>query len=170
MSTPEISISVATYEHDKFPTTFFYDSWIRSFRGTWERLVGRDLEDLANSRASYHGFMSGQIKPHLESGVLLFAHPTTQPEIVLGWICGTVSQTQTVVHYTYVKKPFRQQGLATLMFERLEEVCQQKNRHNSPVLQSCPTPWDSWKRSAWKKKYPHRQLVLNPSLLFRPRQ
>lgn len=49
------------------------------------------------------------------------------PEQVFGWICSEMQDGNQVLHFAYVRKPFRQLGIASRLFEKA-----------FPKLKACP--------------------------------
>jgi GNAT superfamily N-acetyltransferase len=59
-------------------------------------------------------FMSGhhrRIEDALKRGVVLVAHPEDDEGQILGWCAGEKAGDVGVVHYVYVKRPFRRMGI-----------------------------------------------------------
>lgn len=105
----EIELRVAKPED----LNFIFATWLKSYRHssqfarrisntvffTWhhkviERLIGRGAQ-------------------------ISVAHPKGEPDVILGYGCAELFDGQPVVHFIYVKKPFRRMGVATKLLEGL---------------------------------------------------
>lgn len=87
---------------------FVYATWLRSYRH-----ASQFAKKISNT--TYYTWHHRVVERILsrEGAKLLIAHPKEDPELILGYIC-TEKQPDgmEVVHYCYVKKTFRQLGVA----------------------------------------------------------
>ena len=88
---------------------FIADSWRRSYDDSpWARCPGGLRE--------YISTQSQVIQQCLKTSDVVVAHPVEPdnvPTQIMGWMC----YRGTVVHYVYVKAPFRRQGIGTALVE-----------------------------------------------------
>ncbi len=89
---------------------FVATSWLRSY-GDHGRAVrgvhaGRDMEDYAPV-----------IDKLLRRCTTVIAHNADSPQHIIGWACIEATGNSGVVHYVYVKRPYRRNGFAGAMLE-----------------------------------------------------
>lgn len=80
---------------------FVTSSWLKSFRGS------AMFKGIPNE--SYYRDHQNLIKDILVRADTLIAANPEDEEQILGWIC---TEHETVMHYIYVKEPFRHLGIA----------------------------------------------------------
>lgn len=92
---------------------FITNSWLRSLRNAPQ------VQGIPNNTYYYqHHKLLEQLIPR--SVVLVICNENDEDQI-LGWCCAEVVDTALVVHYVYIKHPFRKLGLATRLVKLLEE-------------------------------------------------
>ena len=125
---------------------FITSSWLRSFRD------GYLVRSIPNTVYYYQHHKI--LEALLPRSVVLIACNEENPDQILGWICAEVVDTALVIHYMYVKQPFRKFGIAKRLVGILEES-------ESPpavmVTHSTPISRPIIKDKGW---------VYNPYLLF----
>lgn len=98
---------------------FIFATWLRSYRHS-SNFARKISNDIFYKR---HHMVIDLILKRTGSTVLV-AHPIGEPDVILGYL---VSETQNidalpVVHYTYVKRSFRQMGIAKALWKGLEDT------------------------------------------------
>lgn len=108
---PFLETEVAFRPAEKGDLDFIFNSWLESFRASWEfkEVNGRD----------YWPGMRGVINRILQRTRCTIAHNPADPEQILGWAC---IELGPVIHYIYVKGPFRKKGLAKMMLRGLKAL------------------------------------------------
>lgn len=90
---------------------FILDSWLKSYRTSpWAGVV-------RNHR--YHEETRGTIEDLLGRGAKLTVASAPDTGRVLGWVCHESKQDVLVIHYIYVKDPFRKLGVGKSLIESL---------------------------------------------------
>lgn len=86
---------------------FVYDSWMKSWRlSKWAGVIPNHL---------YYDTQRTLIDDLFARGMqVVIAHPSDQPDVILGYAAGEVKDGQTVLHYVYVKDPFLGLGIDSL--------------------------------------------------------
>lgn len=96
---------------------FIFATWLRSYRhaSAFARKISNEVY------FARHHMVIDLILKRAGSKVSV-AHPRGEPDVILGYV---VSEKQPdgedVVHYTYVKKSFRQMGVASALWKNLEK-------------------------------------------------
>ena len=85
---------------------FIMDSWQRSFSRSPFAGVVPNSKWLENSRALVTSLLARGAK------VVVACNPEDEDQI-LGWACAEQDEYKCVVHYVYVKDPYRKDGLST---------------------------------------------------------
>lgn len=83
--------------------SFIYATWLRSYRHS-----SQFAKNIPNEvYFKYHHMAIDRIAER--GGRFYVAHALGDPDTILGFIC---SEGPTLVHYCYIKKPFRAMGIA----------------------------------------------------------
>ena len=88
-------------------------SWLKSFRD------GYMVRGIPNNTYYYNHHKI--LEALLPRGIVLVACNEEDPNQILGWCCAEVVDTALVIHYIYVKHPFRKFHIATKMVNLLLE-------------------------------------------------
>lgn len=97
--------------------SFIFATWLRSYRhsSTFAKKISNDIY------YARHHLVIDLILKRPGSKVLV-AHPKDEPDVILGYV---VTEKQPdgadIVHYTYVKKAFRQMGIAGALWKDLSK-------------------------------------------------
>jgi len=109
VSTLPVEIRRAT----KRDIPFITSSWLKSFRdGYWARGIPNNI---------YYYNQHKILEQLLPKGIVLVACNEQDPDQILGYVCAEVVDTALVIHYMYVKHPFRKFGIATKLVMLLEQ-------------------------------------------------
>jgi len=108
---PELASLTAFREPVPADIKFVGDSWLRSFRDSpWAGVVGNnDYFD------TYHRTIE---QLFARGAKLLVACQVNDPAHILGWICTEPVKGGTAVHYLFVKRWYREKGLASELIRR----------------------------------------------------
>jgi ribosomal protein S18 acetylase RimI-like enzyme len=96
---------------------FIFATLLRSYRhaSTFARKISNEVF------YKYHHMFLDQCLKRPESKVMV-AHPKNDPNVILGYILSeTRADGEEVVHYTYVKKSFREMGVARALWATLDK-------------------------------------------------
>jgi len=97
--------------------SFIYATMLRSYRhaSTFARKISNEV-----FYKYHHMFLEAYFK---RNGSRVFvAHPKGSPDVILGYLLTEKREDGTdVIHYTYVKKSFRQMGVAKALWGLLED-------------------------------------------------
>jgi hypothetical protein len=112
----------------KADEAFIYDTWLTGVkRGTYEAKRIRDR--------TYYTRRHALIERILARGAIaLIAHPTGDPDTILGCVVAETGQDRPLLHWCYVKLPWRRLGIATAL------ILAAVPDPNSAVF----TTWTSW--------------------------
>ena len=107
--------SVFVRSASKEDVPFITSSWLRSFRegGSFCKRVPNNIY------YHYHHKIMEQLLPR---SYVLVATNESDPNHILGWLCGEIVDTVPVVHYVYVKAPMRRFGIAKHLFEAFTDT------------------------------------------------
>lgn len=121
---------------------FILDSWLRSARGVGDNA---HMNNAVYYGEAGYGFRDECVKKLKGGFVTVACNPSDQDQII-GWMAWGPG----VLHYIYVKQPFRQMGIATKLVT-----------YGFPAFGSSPTVTSSIGRfqREWAKKY---NLVFDP--------
>ena len=95
---------------------FIFSTWLKSYRyaSTFARKISNDIY------YKRHHLVIDLILKRAGSTVLV-AHPVGEPNVILGYL---VTERQPdgedVIHFTYIKKSFRQMGVARALWKGLD--------------------------------------------------
>ena len=90
--------------------------------------------------------------------------PGVAAQQILGWICAFPAQETLVLHYAYVKHPFRGHGIARMLFRHVRSLYPDgvvTFTHKSPIFWK----WEK-DREPFFKKVQEWGFVYHPYLLF----
>lgn len=88
---------------------FVFSTWLRSYRH-----ASKFAKKISN--AVYYKWHPQVIERILTRGGQIYvAHLENDPDVILGYVC-LETQDKLVVHYLYVKKAFRNMGVAKMLF------------------------------------------------------
>lgn len=93
---------------------FITSSWLKSFRD------GYFARGIPNTTYYYHHHRI--LEQLLPRGITLVVCNEEDPDQILGWCNAEVVDTALVLHYVYIKHPFRKFGLAKRVVELLLET------------------------------------------------
>jgi ribosomal protein S18 acetylase RimI-like enzyme len=97
---------------------FIFATWLRSYRHA-SQFARKISNEIFYSR---HHLVIDLILKRNGSKVLV-AHPKGEPDVILGYV---VTETQpdgaNVLHYSYVKKSFRQMGIAKALWKDMNST------------------------------------------------
>ena len=96
---------------------FIFATWLKSYRhaSTFARKISNEIY------YSRHHLVIDLILKRGGSKVYV-AHPRGEPDVILGYMVTEVQPDDTaVMHYTYVKKSFRQMGIARSLWALLDK-------------------------------------------------
>lgn len=105
-------------------------SWVHSYRSSdWARLMhpstyGRTQRVIAEALLAQVTAANGPAR-------LVVACASDDPDMVYGWVCGEAQPRRTVLHYIWVKPPFRQQGIGAAL------VVEFMRRHGADQTAPC---------------------------------
>lgn len=92
---------------------FVVHSWLHSYASTGAK---------ASSSSVYWDHHPNLVKAALGRSSVLVACPDDDPESILGWICIDRVGKHGLIHYVYVKHPFRRLGIASALLAPLRPV------------------------------------------------
>jgi hypothetical protein len=101
--------------NDDTDLNFVYDSWIRSYK------VKLSPNSFNDEEREYKAKMRKRIDDLISRGAMFqVACDPEEPSTIFGWCCFTVIGDVPVLHYVYVKKPFRGQHIVRRLLEGLK--------------------------------------------------
>lgn len=92
---------------------FIIDSWLKSY-------AEKGIE--FSSKESYFKSYPQFIKDIIESSYLYIVCLPEDSDTILGWMCFEPRNNQYILHYIYVKHPFRKFGIAKYLFKIYEKI------------------------------------------------
>jgi ribosomal protein S18 acetylase RimI-like enzyme len=110
---PEIEIRGAYLED----VNFIFATMLKSYRhaSTFARKISNEV-----FYKYHHAFLDSCLKR--PGSRVMVAHPKGEPDVILGYLLSERREDgEEVVHYTYVKKSFRQMGVARALWKTLED-------------------------------------------------
>lgn len=134
-----MNLPVDIRERKESDNDFLYATWIKSFADSaFARPIPKPIYNLSQ-RSRIEKILD---KPET---YCLVASDKESPELIYGWLVG---EAPNIVHYIYVKRDYRQQGICKKLLEHLDT--------SEPILYThkVSTPWLEQK---WKED---RQLTL----------
>lgn len=141
MSIAEKALAVRYEEANKGDLSFVYSSWLRSYRAS------REGQQITHDQR-YYAMQHCLVEHLIGRGTVLVARPGDWDEGIVGWVCGEPTTEARIVHYVYVKKPYRKHGLARALTDRLSE--QFGDRHEYTIFTHRAEPFTSAvKRWGW---------------------
>lgn len=100
------------------------DSWARSYRRSpWAGTVPGSL---------WNDVVRRSITAILARGSLTVAVHPEDDALILGWIAWEDGPSGVIVHYTYVKDPWRQDGVASELLEHVTGTLPWRFTHRTP--------------------------------------
>ncbi len=136
---------------------FITSSWLKSFR---------DAPSVAGvPNTAYYYYQHKILEEILPDAEVWVACNVDRHDQALGWICAFPAKEALILHYCYVKQPFRRLGVAEMLFRHLRRRFpggEVMFTHKSPLF---------WKRAkngeeSFFKKARKRGFVYNPFLLY----
>lgn len=109
---PEIEVRAAYIED----VPFLFATLLRSYRhaSNFARRISNDV-----FYKYHHAFLDACLKRN--GSKVLVAHPKGEPDVILGYLLTeALPSGEEIIHYTYVKKSFRQMGIARALWAKLE--------------------------------------------------
>lgn len=96
---------------------FIFATWLKSYRyaSTFARKISNDIY-----YKRHHMVIDLILKR--EGSVVLVAHPKGEPNVILGYMVAENQGGEDVIHYTYIKKSFRQMGIAGKLWDKLDKT------------------------------------------------
>jgi ribosomal protein S18 acetylase RimI-like enzyme len=97
--------------------SFIFATLLRSYRhaSNFARKISNDV-----FYKYHHAFLDACLKR--PGSKVIVAHPKGEPDIILGYLLSeTRADGESVIHYSYVKKSFRQMGVARALWATLEK-------------------------------------------------
>ena len=141
---PVLPIQIRKAQKSDIP--FITSSWLRSNRD------GFMVRSVPNTVYYYkHHKILESLLPR---GIVIVACNEEDPDQILGWCCAEVLDTALVIHYIYIKQPFRRFGIASRMIALLKQTEQPPAimvTHSNPMV---------------RPLIKERKWVYNPYLLF----
>jgi len=100
---------------NKRDVPFITNSWLKSFReyGYFNISIGNRTYFMK------HHMLLEELIPR---SIMIMAVNEENPDQILGWVCAEVVNTALVIHYLYIKGPFRGFGIARALYEKLVAV------------------------------------------------
>jgi len=95
---------------DEGDISFIYSSWLKSY-------AAQNKDQPKITVYKMHREVARRL---LEDGITLVACMEDNPDQVLGWLCAQRIPKFLVIHYCYVKAPFRRFGLARALVDAFE--------------------------------------------------
>jgi ribosomal protein S18 acetylase RimI-like enzyme len=112
MSAPEIEIRAAYLED----IPFLFATLLKSYRyaSTFARKISNDV-----FYKYHHAFLEACLQR--PGSKVMVAHPKGEPDVILGYVLTEKrAGGEDVIHFSYVKKSFRQMGVARALWATLE--------------------------------------------------
>lgn len=103
-----LELAIETRPAEKPDLAFIFSSWLKSFR---ESEFAKGIPTSLYYREHHR-----LIERLLERAQVLVACNPESPSQIYGWICFERSRAR-VIHYVYVKQPFRELGIAKRLLE-----------------------------------------------------
>ena len=102
MIAPEIEVRLAKQDD----LNFIFSCWLRSYRhaSQFAKKISNDI-----FYKFHHKLIEGII---IRGAQIRIAHPVGDPDTILGFSCLEMWQEKPVVHFVYIKKAFRNMGIA----------------------------------------------------------
>ena len=136
---------------------FIYHSWLKSYRASWAR--GSNPVRHMNKEI-YYDNQKEVIAYLLDNSFVLVAHNPQDSNQIFGYIVAQpTSQGIGIIHYCFVKQPFRNLGIATML---LNEAKAQVG-HNPTMPMACTHATGVF-HGVLSKKY---NIMYNPYLIYR---
>lgn len=145
---PEVTIRPATSEEvTEFVTPAWMQSYTRSLPGKMMRADGR----YTAGRERYWTAMRGKIERILSTSTTSVRIAVVE-DMPVGWVCD--DQRQRLLHFCYVKDPFRKQGLANRM-------CAWAADSNAGLvtITALPPPWFTRVSEDGRTPWPQHHLI-----------
>ena len=95
---------------DEGDTSFIYSSWLKSYAS----------QNKDQPKITVYKMHRSVVRRLLEEGITLVACMEDDPDQVLGWLCAHRIPKFLILHYCYVKAPFRRFGLARSLVDAFE--------------------------------------------------
>lgn len=92
---------------------FIYNTWVQSFRNQ----IDNKWQDYQHYKAKQSLIIQSILKRTNSTKVLLASY-ADDPDTYLGWICYEQLTKFKVVHYMYVKKIYKRNGIAKMLLTR----------------------------------------------------
>lgn len=94
---------------------YIYDSWFKSLRDTSPTFRHVPIP-------VYTHHMPKIIEHHLEASEWLVLAGNTHKDWCTGYVCGTFTEASTAIHMVYVRKSYREHGLASQLIQSLLDL------------------------------------------------
>jgi GNAT superfamily N-acetyltransferase len=106
----KMPIRLRTANQEDIP--FIFNSWLKSYRSsTFAKGI---------SSTVYFSEHHKVIRRIIDSSTIIIACNEEEPSQIYGWICAGKTDGIFTLHYTYVKKPFRNFGLGKQLLNAFE--------------------------------------------------
>jgi hypothetical protein len=136
---------------------FIYHSWLKSYRASWAK--GTNPVRSINKEIYYMN-QKEIIRYLIDQSIVLVAHNPQDYDQIFGYIIGQPSaESIGIVHYCFVKQPFRTLGIGTLLLAELRRLI----GHDSE-LPMAATHATGVFHAALADKY---NIIFNPYLVYR---
>lgn len=136
---------------------FIYHSWLKSYRASWAngtnpvRYVNKDI---------YYQNQKEVIAYLLNNSYTIVAHNPEDKDHIFGYIVCQPSQSNVaIVHYCFVKLPFRNWGIGSMLLEEAKNYTGHDRRY--PI---CATHATGVFHSVLAEKY---NAMFNPYMVYR---
>lgn len=103
-------LPVRVRKADDGDISFIYSSWLKSYAA----------QNKDQPKITVYKMHRKVVQRLLEDGITLVACMEDDPDQVLGWLCAQRIPKFLVVHYCYVKAPYRRFGLARALIDAFE--------------------------------------------------
>lgn len=113
---------------NKADESFYYSSWLKSFRDA--SLVSGISNTVYYSR--FHDLIENLLNDPLTAVVV--ACSPDDPEQIFGYCVATIADTGNVLHWVYIKHPFRKFGIARDMVGKVSPVVHTTKARPSAAL------------------------------------
>jgi GNAT superfamily N-acetyltransferase len=91
---------------------FVIDAWLKNYNATGYGLYGMDTEVMLRC----HRVIIDRL---LNTYTTVVAYDPQDTRVILGFLCGDMYPSSALVHYAYVRKDLRRQGIGRLMMHNL---------------------------------------------------